>query len=275
MTAASFPDLSDAAWQQTRATLQAYAQVLGAIRAALAPRQKHWWHVPLSVSAAGLTTTPIAVGEHVVELILSPIDHCLYAVTNRGETREIPLHGQPLTEFCDIALGALAGLGAVAQIERGKFSSTEPRPYDRAAAARFWQALPQIDAAFKRLKAEHRGESGPVMLWPHGFDLALLLFTGRQIPGTDPADEEASDEQMNFGFAPGDGAIPEPYFYATAFPTPAGFVGASLPAGASWHTHGWNGAVLRYSALRAMDDPPERLLEFLRAARDAGLSRMK
>jgi hypothetical protein len=113
------------------------------------------------------------------------------------------------------------------------------------------------------------------MLWPHGFDLALLLFTGRQIPGTDPADEEASDEQMNFGFAPGDGAIPEPYFYATAFPTPAGFVGASLPAGASWHTHGWNGAVLRYSALRAMDDPPERLLEFLRAARDAGLSRMK
>ena len=42
----------------------------------------------------------------------------------------------------------------------------------------------------------------------------------RKIPGQDPADEESSDKQMNFGFTFGDEGIPEPYFYITAYPLP-------------------------------------------------------
>ena len=77
----------------------------------------------------------------------------------------------------------------------------------------------------------------------------------------DLQDEEASDENMNFGFIPGDEGIPEPYFYATASPPPAGITEAPLPAGAHWHTEGWTGAVLPYAALRGQDQPIERMLE--------------
>jgi uncharacterized protein DUF5996 len=275
MSDSPFPDLSDSAWQRTCETLQVYANVLGAIRGALTPRQKHWWHTPLSVSAAGLTTTPIAVGDRVVEIILSFIDHRLFILSNSGQRQEFSLQAHSEKEFTDTLFAALSGLGVTGPIERRNFSSVTPRTYDPAAVARFWEALPVVDAVLKSLKREHRGESGPVVLWPHGFDLAVLLFSGRRIPGADPNNEEAADEQMNFGFAPGDSGIAEPYFYATAFPTPAGFVDSPLPEGASWNTQGWNGAALRYSVLRTMDKPTERLLEFFRAARDAGFARMK
>src|SRR5207247_1888886 len=84
VTSFTFPDLALEPWKDTRDTLHAYAQVLGAIRKALTPRQKHWWHTPLSVSAAGLTTTPIPAGERVIELTLSPTDHRLCVISNGG-----------------------------------------------------------------------------------------------------------------------------------------------------------------------------------------------
>jgi hypothetical protein len=270
----SFPDLSLASWQGTRDTLHAYAQVLGAIRGSLTPRQKHWWHTPLSVAAAGLTTTPMPAAGRAVEILLSPSEHRCHVVNNRGERREVALDGQSVGEFAQALAAALAALGVSVALDAKFLVDPVARDYDQNAAQKYWQVLPLIDAALKQLKGEHRGESGPVALWPHGFDLALLLFSGRRVPGKDPVDEESADEQMNFGFVTGDAGIPEPYFYATAYPTPAGFAGSTLPAGAHWHTQGWTGAVLPYATL-CQGDAVARLLGFLRAARDAGFARMK
>jgi hypothetical protein len=50
---------------------------------------------------------------------------------------------------------------------------------------------------------------------------------------------------------------------------------AELPAGASWHTAGWKGALLRYGELVGVANPQEELLTFLRAAHAAGASRMR
>lgn len=270
----SFPDLSLESWKDTRDTLHAYAQVLGAVRAALTPRQKHWWHTPLSVAAAGLTTTPMPANGRVAEAILSPAEHRCYVATNRGERRDIVLDGQPVPAFRDALLAALADVGITVTIDTRPHADGQPRQYDKLAAQRFWQVLPLIDAVLKQLKGEHRSESGPVVLWPHGFDLALLLFSGRLVPGKDPADEESADEQMNFGFVTGDAAIPEPYFYVTAYPALAGYAGSPLPAGAHWHTEGWTGAILPYRNL-TRGNATEKLLEFFRAARDAGFTRMR
>lgn len=275
MASPSFPDLSLDAWRGTRDTLHLQAQVLGKIRGALAPHEKHWWHVGLRVAAGGLTTGPLLAGDRVVELILSPVDHRLYLISNSGDHREIQLSGQSAASFTGATLATLERLGAVSTIEHVGFAATAPREYDPTSARRFWEVLPLIDAVLKRLKAEHRRESGPVLLWPHGFDLAVLLFTGRQAPGGDPGDEESADEQMNFGFSTGDEAIAEPYFYATAYPAPAGFASAKLPDGAYWHTEGWTGAVLRYQTLRTGGDPLQRLLHFFRTARDSGLRLMR
>jgi hypothetical protein len=270
----SFPELPLEPWRGTRDTLHAYAQVLGAIRAALAPRQKHWLHTPLSVAAAGLTTTPMHVAGRAVEILLSPSEHRCHVVSNRGERREIALDGQSVGEFAQALIAALAALGVSATFDAKFLSDHSARDYDKNAAQKYWQVLPLIDAALKQLKGEHRGESGPVALWPHGFDLALLLFSGRRVPGKDPADEESADEQMNFGFVTGDAGIPEPYFYATAYPAPAGYANSPLPEGAHWHTQGWTGAVLPYATL-CQGDAVAKLLGFFRAARDAGFARMR
>ena len=272
--AASFPDLSLDTWRGTRDTVHGYAKVLGKIRRAMAPPEKHWWHISLRATAAGLTTTPLPAGDRVVELILSFTDHRLHVVTNRGEHKEVLVTGQSSAVFCGSALDALAALGIAAPIDRDSFSDTNPGEYDDSAMTRFWRVLPQIDVALKRLKSEHRRESSPVQIWPHHFDLAVLLLTGRQVPGTDPQDAESADEQMNFGFTTGDSSVPEPYFYATAYPPPDGFTATKLPEGAYWHTHGWTGAALRYEMLRSMRHPADRLLEFYRAARDAGFRLM-
>jgi Family of unknown function (DUF5996) len=51
-----------AEWQPTHDTLHMWMQMVGKTRLALAPRQNHWWHVPLYVTARGLTTSPIPFG---------------------------------------------------------------------------------------------------------------------------------------------------------------------------------------------------------------------
>ena len=47
------------AWNDTRATLHMWTQIVGKVRLALTPYVNHWWEVPLYVTASGLTTSPI------------------------------------------------------------------------------------------------------------------------------------------------------------------------------------------------------------------------
>ena len=51
-----WPELPYAAWKDTAATLQLWAQIVGKIRLALTPWLNHSWHVTLHVSARGLAT---------------------------------------------------------------------------------------------------------------------------------------------------------------------------------------------------------------------------
>jgi hypothetical protein len=139
----------------------------------------------------------------------------------------------------------------------------------------FWRTLAQIDAVLKEFRAGLRRESSPVQLWPHHFDLALNWFSGRLVPDQDPDDAEYADEQMNFGFSTGDEGIPEPYFYVTAYPVPAGWMEATLPDEAYWQAAGWTGAVLPYGAVSAAADGRRLLLSFLMKLQEAGAALMK
>jgi hypothetical protein len=201
--------------------------------------------------------------------------HKLVIVSSRGEQWQKPLSGQSSAAFCEEALAALAGLDIHPEIDRSLFNDTTPGAYDRDAVTRYWQALSQIDPIFKQFKGELRQETGPVQLWPHHIDLAMLWFSGRLVPGVDPTDEESADEQMNFGFSPGDGGIPNPYFYITAYPRPDGLTNTPLPADAYWHTQGFTGAILMYEALVTASQPKEKLLTFLRTVQQAGANLMR
>ena len=265
-----FPSLTLADWQSTRDTIHVYSKLLGKIRGALTPTQKHYWHVSLRVTIRGLTTTPLLVNSKTAEFTLDLVNHCLNMQTSRGESIQIPLYGQSPAALCTETDAAMIELGFTADYDRSLFTDDSEGAYNKTAVSNYWQALTQIDAVFKQFRHSFRRESSPVQLWPHHFDLALLWFSGNLVPDQDPKDPEVADEQMNFGFVPGDEGIAEPYFYATAYPTPEKFTDEPLPADAYWHTEGWTGAILPYAALTAADDPRAKLLDYLQKTHEAG-----
>ena len=274
MPALKLPPLPMEAWRPTRQTVQGYVKVLGAVRAALAPYQKHSYHRSLRVAAIGLTTTPIGHGALTFDLLLNLTHHELALNTNQGAAWRVPLARQAPAEFYEQVMDRLAGIGVKPALDRQAFANAGAGEYDREAVGRFWSALSQIDQVLKRLRGELREETGGVQFWPHHFDLALLWFSGRRVPGKEQTKPRDADEQMNFGFSTGDDSLPEPYFYATAYPLPAALPEMPLPRDVVWHSKGWNGAVLPYAALVGAADAEARLLEYWRVVQQAGRQRM-
>ncbi len=270
-----FPTLNLRDWRETRDTLHGYARLVGKQRALLMPAQKHWWHVTLHAAAVGFTSTPMPVDDKTLEILLDLVRHRLCLTTSLGETVEIPLQGQSPRRMFEAFESGLATLGVSSGIDPTTFQDDTPGEYDPLTAARFWTVLSRIDAVFKRFKGTLREETGPVHLFPHHFDLSMNWFSGRLVPGVDPADEESADEHMNFGFVTGDESIPDSYFYATAYPQPESLTEQPLPDGAVWHTAGFTGAVMMYETLVTAPGPEQRLLEFLQAAHRAGSTLMR
>ena len=73
----AWPDLPYAAWKETCATLHLWTQIVGKVRLALTPWLNHSWHVPLYVTARGLTTSPIPYGQRSFEIEFDFIEHVL------------------------------------------------------------------------------------------------------------------------------------------------------------------------------------------------------
>ena len=73
----AWPDLPYERWKETCATLQLWTQIVGKIRLARTPWVNHSWHVPLYVTARGLTTSAIPYDERVFELAFDFVDHAL------------------------------------------------------------------------------------------------------------------------------------------------------------------------------------------------------
>ena len=271
----TFPALPLDEWRETRDKLQGYAKVVGKIRQALSPPQKHWWHVSLRVDSVGLTTTPMPIHDRSLTILLDLVHHQTRLTTSQGQTQPIPLEGQSVADFCQQVKAALVTLGLDFSFADDVCTETAGGAYDETAVSHCWQALSQIDLIFKQFRHGFRKESSPVQLWPHHFDLALLWFSGRLVPNQDPNDPEYADEQMNFGFVTGDDSIADPYFYATAYPTPPKFAEQPLPDGAYWHTAGWTGAILPYTVLTQATNPSDKLLDFLQTTQQAGARFMR
>ena len=260
-------------WIDTRDTLQSYARVLGGIRRALTPYQRHWWHVSLRVSASGLTTTPIPAPRGTFELGLDLTRHQARFAASTGDRDTLALSGQPATELLDWARRRARAVGADPRLE-GNDQADDPGAYDRDAVGRYFRALARIDSALKAFGGALREATSPVQLFPHHFDLSMNWFSGRRVPGVDPDDEENADEQMNFGFSTGDGYVSDGYVYATAYPLPEELPRTAMPPGAHWHTDGAQMAVLPYREL-AGESGRERLRTFLAALQRAGAALMK
>jgi hypothetical protein len=286
-----WPDLPYADWYETASTLQLWTQIVGKIRLQLTPWLNHSWQVPLYVTARGLGTSPIPIGNEILEIEFDFISHRLVARTSCGEERALPLQPQTVADFYLRVIDLLSGIRVAVAIN--EMPNEVPNPirfsedrvhatYDAAAAHRFWRALVQIDRVFKVFRSGFLGKASPVHFFWGSFDLAVTRFSGRRAPlhpGGVPglpdavAREAYSHEVSSAGFWPGSEAFPHAAFYSYAYPEPATFSDRPVTAGARFDRV-LGEFILPYDAVRAVAKPDALLLDFLSttyaAAAEAG-----
>src|SRR5262245_27015211 len=80
-----WPALSYVDSQATLGTLHLWTQIVGKTRLALSPPVNHWWHVPLYVTARGLSTERMPYGARSVEVAFDLVDQQLRICTDDAE----------------------------------------------------------------------------------------------------------------------------------------------------------------------------------------------
>jgi Family of unknown function (DUF5996) len=280
---ADWPSLPLAEWRDTCTTLHLWTQIVGKIRLVYTPWTNHSWHVPLYVTARGLTTSPIAYGGRTFEIDFDLLEHRLVIRASDGAERAIALAPRAVCDFYRELLQALVELGIRVRIHTtpNEIADAIPferdtghRHYDREYATRFWRALVQIDRVFKEFRSRFIGKCSPVHFFWGSFDLAVTRFSGREappLPGGFPnlpdwvAREAYSHEVSSAGFWPGGGAIQYPAFYSYAYPAPAGFSQATVQPSGAFYSEDLGEFIVPYDAIRTAASPDEALLEFLQS----------
>ena len=276
MTTQPFPDLESNSIAETRDALHTYSRLLGDWQKSCRPRRKHWWHASLRPSLNGLTTGAIHADID-FELELNLRNKRLQGRTSKGEQLSEPLRGQPAAELATIIRDFLIDAGIDSQFvpQGGQHNTNGFVGYSAMHADTLARVFNSVAAAMEQFRASIREETSPIQLWPHHFDLAMLWLPGGKVPGQDPDNEEYADKQMNFGFTFGDEGIPEPYFFVTAYPLPEAFSSLQLPAGTTWYTEGFSGAVLLYRTLTQNADQTAYLLNLWNSLLSAGREHMR
>ena len=286
-TNAQWPELSYAQGKATWSTLHLWTQVVGKIRLVQTPWVNHSWHVPLYVTARGLTTSPIPFGGRVLEIEFDLYEQRVVIRSADGAERVMPLEPQPVAAFYQAVLDALAELGLAVRIHTTPNEiagavpferDLAPRSYEPEYATRLWWALVQIDRVLKEFRARFIGKCSPVHFFWGSFDIAVTRFSGRTAPphpGGVPnfpdwvAREAYSHEVSSAGFWPGGGAIDYPAFYSYAYPAPVGYAATRVEPAAASYAAELGEFVLPYDAVRCAASPDETLLTFLQSTYEA------
>jgi Family of unknown function (DUF5996) len=283
-----WPPLPFEAWKDTYATLHMMAQIVGKVRLAWTPALNHTWQVPLYVTARGLATSPIPNGARTFEIRFDFIDHELIIETDTGDERRIRLVPRAVADFYREMMEKLASLGletriwtmpvevpgAVIRFEEDRTHTA----YDPEWANRLWQVLVQVDRVLKKFRARYLGKASPVHFFWGAFDIAATRFSGRPAPphpGGAPnlADwvmrDAYSHEVSSCGFWPGSADLPQPVFYAYAYPEPTGFAAAAVQPGGAFYSTPMKEFLLPYDSVREAADPEAALLAFCQSTYEA------
>jgi hypothetical protein len=281
-----WPPLSLDDWQDTCTTLHLWTQIVGKIRLVKTPWINHSWHVPLYVTARGLTTGTIPHDEQIFQIDFDFFDHQLRIVTSRGQERSVALQPRTVADFYGAVMAALGELGVAVRIHTTPNEIPDAIPfeqddthrvYDAEATQRFWRVLLQSDRVFREFRSHFCGKVSPVHFFWGSFDLAVTRFSGRPAPPhpggvpnlpDDVAQEAYCQEVSSAGFWPGTG-LGYPAFYSYAYPTPEGFKDAAVQPEAAFFHEGLGEFVLPYKAVREAADPDQALLGFLHSTYEA------
>jgi hypothetical protein len=283
----AWPELAYGAWSDTRSTLQLWTQIVGKIRLAQTPWLNHSWHVPLYVTARGLTTSPIPYRSRSFEIQFDFIGHVLHIDVSDGTGRKLPLQPQTVADFYHAVMAALVELGILVAIndypceiaDAIAFSRDRIHcAYDAGCAQRFWRILLQADRLLKQFRTGFIGKSSPVHFFWGSFDLAVTRFSGRRAPpfsGKTPGvtgavmREAYSHEVSSAGFWPGGNGIDYASFYSYAYPAPANFRNFKVQPEGAFFSQTLGEFLLPYDVVRQASDPDATLLAFLQTTYEA------
>jgi hypothetical protein len=255
-------------WSETSFGLHRGALLLGALQRLTQPPQPAYLELGLQVVRNGLAAGSLPGGGRVMLDFTS--GSLVYAPLFGAEV-SFPLHGSTQAQIFNGLFGVLAqgelstllpdGPRLAERVSAGIASRgsryRSPRPetlwdetrieLDVGTSRTYLEALQLVFTAIARFRARLTGVQTSLVVWPEHFDLSTLWFQDTSI--------DESRAHLNFGFAPFSDGLPDPYLYAYAYPYPQHYDPPALPAGASWHTQGWNGVVLPYDVIAAQSDP--------------------
>lgn len=278
-------------WRDTCEALHLFTQIVGKYRLARTPWVNHSWHVTLYVNARGFTTGLVPDGAG-TEIAFDLIDHELVGTSADGRVARMPLRPGTVASFHAGFVDMLRRIGGLTEFggrpnevaDPIPFSEDHrPRPYDRDAVARFFQACLRVDRAFHLFRTSFLGKVSPVHLFWGSFDLAVTRFSGQgapRHPGGIPAlpddvtCEAYSHQVSSAGFWPGGSGVEFPAFYSYAYPAPDGFAAARVAPAEAYFDTKLGEFILPYDAVREAADPEAALRAFLQstyaAAADLG-----
>jgi hypothetical protein len=281
-----WPELPYAAWKDTCETLHRYAQILGKVRLALAPKWNQWWNVPFYLTARGLTTSAMAYGHRTCEARFDFIDHTLIVETSEGTRAVLPLEARTVAEFYAQVRALLHDLRLDVKIWPHPVEVPDPIrfeedtvhcAYERDPVNRFWTIVRQAGSIFDRFRGQFRGKCSPVHFFWGSFDLAVTRFSGRKAPPRPDEDRitaDAYDEEVSsVGFWPGNDATGGPCFYSYTAPEPSGLGGAQLVPAQAFYSRELREFLLPYDLVRNAADPDAMVLAFAESAYLAGATR--
>lgn len=283
----AWPSLSFQDWKDTCMTLHMWTQIVGKIRLVQTPWTNHSWHTTFYVTSRGLTTSPIPYGNKTFQIDFDFIHHKLLIQTSDGEVRTMLLAPRSVADFHGELFDKLNELNLNVKIQTTPNEVAVAIPFEKDDehasyhadyANRFWRVLVQTDRIFKQFRARFIGKCSPVHFFWGSFDLAVTRFSGRRAPehpGGVPhlpewvAREAYSHEVSSCGFWPGSEQVPQPVFYAYAYPEPEGFRTAAMSPGGAGYNSELREFIFPYDELRQSASPDKALLEFLQSSYEA------
>lgn len=279
---AEWPPLPLDGWRDTYATLHMWSQIVGKVCLALTPLTNHFWNVAFHLTARGLATPPMNVGDALMTMTFDFIDHQLVIELSDGRVERIPLEPRSVAVFYRAFMDALGRLGIPVHIWPMPVEVPEPIPferdtvhhsYDRAPVESFWRIMRAVEPVFERFRGDFVGKSSPVHFFWGSFDLAVTRFSGERAPARPGADsimqEAYSHCVISHGFWPGGATLNEPAFYAYAVPEPDGLKVAGITPGTAYYDTNMSEFILPYEAVRTSASPALELDTFLRSTYDA------
>lgn len=283
-----WPELRFEAWQETRATLHMWMQIVGKVRLVQGPPLNHSWHATYYVTSRGLTTSPIFHGARSFQVDFDFVEHRLSVYSSDGGVGGMNLAPRSVAEFYRVFFGELARLELPVRIyakpnevpDAIPFQEdTVHRAYDPDSVQRFWRILVQADRLLKQFRSRFLGKCSPVHFFWGAQDLAVTRFSGRRAPEhpggvpnlPDRVTREAySHEVSSAGFWPGsDGPVAYPAFYSYAYPEPPGYGDAPAGPAGAFYSKELKEFILPYEVVRTSSTPDATVLEFLQATYDA------